>query len=210
MPRLLFSPRDLLVLRGLSLQVRLLGQRQLADSLWHGDIANARRRLRRFADLGLVERHVVLARPLPELLSPVAQWRPGQPEPDAGQVAFELQRRWKYRALRSTVVYVPTKAIVEHFGGHAKRPLATQVSHDLGVAAIWLWYCQNRPDHVATWRGEDMLTNNEHGQSVPDAVLVGRDERPAVWIEFGGDYAKDRVSAFHDSAASLAASYQIW
>lgn len=210
MPETLFSSRDLLVLRGLSLQVRVLGQRQLADTLWHGDIANARRRMRRLVELGLVERHAVLARPLPDLLSPLVQWHPGQTEPDAGHVAFELQSRWKYRSLRSTVLYTPTKTTVEHFGGRVKRPLSTQVSHDLGVAAIWLWYCEHHFDRIATWRGEDTLSDVEHGQSVPDAVLLGRDERPAVWIEFGGDYTADRVAAFHDSAASQFVSYQIW
>lgn len=205
-----FTERDLTVLRALSLQVRLFGQRQLADTLWHGDIANARRRLRRFVELGLVERKSALSRPLPDLLAPVWQWRPGQPEPDAGQIAFELQSRWRYRALRSTIIFTPTRVIVDHFGGRQKGTLSSQVSHDLGVSAVWLWFCRYQPQSAAAWRSEDMLTDIESGESVPDAVLVDNNEQPVVLIEFGGDYAADRVASFHDDAVLRGLPYQIW
>jgi hypothetical protein len=85
-----FSARDLTVLQALSLQVRMFGQRQLADTLWHGDVANARRRLRRFVAHGLLERQLAFARPLPELLGPVSQWQPGLPEPDPGAGCLRL------------------------------------------------------------------------------------------------------------------------
>ena len=94
-----FTDRDVTVLRALSLQVRLFGQRQLADALWAGDVANARRRLNRFVDMGLLQRNVVMARPLPELLSPVFVWQPGDENPDASQIAFQLQSRWRYCGL---------------------------------------------------------------------------------------------------------------
>mgnify|MGYP003663079709 CR=1 FL=1 len=205
-----FTERDLTVLRALSFQVRLFGQRQLAESLWHGDVANTRRRMRRFVDLGLIERQVTLARPLPELLGPVAQWRPGQSEPDVSRIAFQLQSRWRYRAMRSTVVFTPTKTVVNHFGGRQKATLSPQVSHDLGVSAVWLWFCCFQPDLAQAWRSEDMLTDIERNQSVPDAVLVDQDEHPLVLIEYGGDYSADRVAAFHDDAASRGLPYQIW
>jgi hypothetical protein len=205
-----FSERDLTVLQALSLQVRMFGQRQLADTLWHGDVANARRRLRRFVAHGLLERQLAFARPLPELLGPVAQWQPGLPEPDPGPVAFELQSRWRYRALRSTVVFTPTRTVVDHFGGRRKGTLSSQVSHDLGVSAVWLWYHCYRPQSADAWRSEDMLTGIEVGESVPDAVLVDQHEQPAVLIEFGGDYDTDRVAAFHDDAAGRGLPYQIW
>lgn len=203
-------PRDLTVLRALSLQVRLFGQRQLADTLWNGDIANARRRLRRFVELGLIHRTVALARPLPELLAPIVKWQPGQPEPDAAQVAFELQSRWRYQAMRSTVVVAPTKTVTDHFGGRHKGTINSQVSHDLGVAAVWLWFWCYQPRWADAWRSEDMLTGFELGESVPDAVLVDKHEEPIVLIEYGGDYSAERVANFHDSAAQKSLPYQIW
>lgn len=204
------TDRDVMVLRALSLQVRLFGQRQLADALWAGDIANTRRRLHRFVDLGLIRRKVVMARPLPELLSPVFVWQPGDEEPDVSQIAFQLQSRWRYRALRSTVVFLPTEITVNHFGGRNKAVMSAQVSHDLGVSEVWLWFCCNHPKYAKAWRGENLITDSEPGQSMPDAVLLDANDEPAVLIEFGGDYEAERIAAFHDDAVLRGLPYQIW
>lgn len=205
-----FTDRDVIVLRALSLQVRLFGQRQLADALWAGDIANARRRLHRFVELGLLQRNVVMARPLPELLGPVCVWQPGKDDPDISQIAFRLQSRWRYRALRSTVIFLPTENTVNHFGGRNKAVMSAQVSHDLGVSEVWLWFCCNHPSYAKVWRGENLITDSEPGQSLPDAVLVDTNDEPAMLIEFGGDYEADRIAAFHDDAVLRGLPYQIW
>lgn len=205
-----FTDRDVTVLRALSLQVRLFGQRQLADALWAGDIANARRRLNRFVEMGLLQRNVVMARPLPELLSPVVVWQPGDENPDASQIAFQLQSRWRFRALRSTVIFLPTEITVNHFGGRSKAVLSAQVSHDLGVSEVWLWFCCNHPSYAKAWRGENLITDGEPGQSMPDAILVDSNDQPAMLIEFGGDYDAERIAAFHDDAVLRGLPYQIW
>ena len=210
MPSFSLAARDQLVLAGLGQYVRLLGQRQLADAFWAGDIANARRRLRKYVEMGWTERHTLLARPLPEMLAPVAPWNPGRAEPEAEDLSFRLQCRRRYAAPRPTVAYTPTRALIEHFGGSPKRSLATQASHDLGVAAIWLWYCQNRCDYVQAWVSEDSLQDDVRGEAVPDAVLIDEEQEPQVWIEFGGDYSAHRIRAFHDSAAGRSIPYQIW
>ncbi len=205
-----FTERDLTILRALSLRVRLFGQRQLADALWSGDVANARRRLNRFVELGLIQRSVMMARPLPELLCPVFAWKPGQPHPDASQIAFRLQSRWRYRALRSTVVFLPTEQTVNHFGGRNKAVMSAQVSHDLGVSEVWLWFYRHHPRYATAWRGENLITDSEPGQSMPDAMIVDPNEVPVLLIEFGGDYESARVSAFHDDAVLRGLPYQIW
>lgn len=205
-----FTDRDVIVLRALSLQVRLFGQRQLADALWAGDIANARRRLHRFVEMGLVRRSVVMARPLPELLAPVFVWQPGTDDPDVRQIAFQLQSRWRYRALRSTVIYLPTERTVNHFGGRNKAVLSAQVSHDLGVSEVWLWFFCNHPSYAKAWRGENLITDGEPGQALPDAVLLDSNDEPVMLIEFGGDYEADRIAAFHDDAVLRGLPYQIW
>lgn len=205
-----FTARDVTILRALSLQVRLFGQRQLADALWAGDVANARRRLHRFVELGLLQRNVVMARPLPELLSPVCVWQPGEHDPDVSQIAFKLQSRWRYRALRSTVIFLPTEFTVNHFGGRNKAVLSAQVSHDLGVSAVWLWFRCNHPGYAKAWRGENLITDSEPGQAMPDAVLLDSNDEPAMLIEFGGDYEADRIAAFHDDAVLRGLPYQIW
>ena len=135
------TTRDVVVLQALSLKVRLFGLRQIADAIWSGHVANARRRMRRLVTAGLVRREVAPAQPLPDLTGPVFEWRPGDGDPNAGRISFRLKGRWKYQALRPTVVYLPTEATIEHFGGRPHHnEISTQVTHDLGVSAVWLWF----------------------------------------------------------------------
>jgi hypothetical protein len=76
--------RDKALLQALAQKVRLFSQRQIADHWWDGELANSRRRLRRLADRGLVQRITVFARPIPVLASPLASWRPGDSAPHFG------------------------------------------------------------------------------------------------------------------------------
>ena len=71
--------RDLLLLEALALRIRLVGQRQAAEAFWAGHLANARRRLTQLVQTGFLIRAIVNAQPLPELLTPVLRWQPGQP-----------------------------------------------------------------------------------------------------------------------------------
>ena len=46
--------RDLLLLEALALRIRLVGQRQAAESFWAGHLANARRRLTQLVQTGFL------------------------------------------------------------------------------------------------------------------------------------------------------------
>ena len=94
------TARDTEIVQALVQKVRLFAQRQLADHWWNGELSNARRRLKRLAGNGLLARITVQARPIPPLESPLVGWRPGQPAPDFGQVAYQCQQRWRMRPTR--------------------------------------------------------------------------------------------------------------
>jgi hypothetical protein len=212
MPRLLLKRRDAEVLRALALKVRLFALRQIAGHWWHADLANARRRMRRLLDAGLVRRLTVQARPLPSLAGPVASWRPGDPRPDAGRVSYRLQSRWRGVPLRATTAYVATSRAAQLYGGRGDGTLArpSQASHDLGVAAVWLWLAERQPAWAALWRGEDCMAETRRGEKLPDAFLVDSAGRTVMVIEFGGGYDAARVAAFHDDCAARGLPYQIW
>lgn len=206
-----FRERDLTLLEALALRVRLVGQRQAADAFWQGHLANTRRRLSQLAENGMVMRSVVNSQPLPELLEPVVRWQPGQPKPAPDRVAFQLQRRWKYRALRPTVVYFPTERTIAQFGGRERsQTKLTQVTHDLGVTAVWLRYSQQDSSMTAMWVGEDILAPTRIDQKLPDAALVDQHGDPRLLIEFGGSYGPARVEDFHDDAAARGLPYHLW
>ncbi len=203
--------RDLVLLEALALRVRLVGQRQIAETLWSSHLANARRRLSCLTQDGLLERQIIPARPLPDLTEPVVRWQPGQPPPHFDAVAFQLQSRWRYRALRPTVVYFPTPQTIAYFGGPDRPPpKVTQITHDLGVTAMWLRFHLHSPELAAHWMGEDVLAESRVGQKVPDAALLNSHGEPEMLVEFGGAYGASRVSDFHADAAARDLPYQIW
>ena len=206
-----YRDRDLLLLEALALRVRLIGQRQAAEAFWSGHLANARRRLKQLTNDGMLSRSIVNSQPLPELNVPVVRWQPGQTFPDSDRVAFQLQSRWRYRSLRPTVVYFPTEKTITHFGGRARsQSILTQITHDLGVTAVWLRYAQQAESHSSIWVGEDILAPTRVGQKLPDAALVDQHGEPTLLIEFGGSYGPTRVSDFHDDAVARGLPYQLW
>ena len=204
--------RDHELLQALAHKVRLFSLRQIAEHWWSDEIANARRRLRTLARAQLVLPITVAARTLPPIEAPFVVWKPGQPVPDFGRIAYQLQSRWQRRAVRSVTAYIATQHAVQLYGGKArgelKHPL--QATHDLGVAAVWLRLHAHAPEWAAAWRGEDLLAHTRRGEKLPDGFIVN-DAGATTWvIEFGGAYDRARVLDFHADCASRNLPYQIW
>ncbi len=206
------TQRDREILQALSLKVRLFNQRQLAEHWWNGDLANARRRLKRFAQVGLLTQIMVPTRALPPLEVPLVRWKPGDPQPEAGHIAYQCQNRWRMRAVRPSTVWIATEQAAQIYGGKSRGELkhATQATHDLGVAAVWLRLRNIAPHWADAWRGEDQLAHTRQGEKVPDAFLVDTNNTVQCVIEFGGAYDADRVKAFHADCAARSLPYQLW
>jgi len=204
--------RDQELLQALVEKVRLFSQRQIADHWWQGELPNARRRLKRLAQMGLLARMTVHARPVPPIESPLVTWQPGNPAPDFGQVAYRCQQRWRMRPTRPCTAWIVTERGAQLFGGVGRGYLkhATQATHDLGVAAVWLRLKEVSPPWAAAWRGEDSLAHTRRGEKVPDAFIVDQAGQVAWVVEFGGGYDAQRVEAFHADCAARVLPYQLW
>lgn len=207
-----FTGRDRELLQALAQKVRLFSQRQLADHFWNGELANARRRLKRLDKAGLVTKVTVQARSLPALDAPLASWRPDEPAPDFGAIAYRCQQRWQSRAVRPTSAWIITEAGARAFGGVARGELrhATQATHDLGVSAVWLRLRQVAPQWATAWRGEDVMAETRLGQKLPDGFIVDETGRIAWIIEFAGAYDAERVRAVHQDCVDRQLPYQLW
>lgn len=206
--------RDQEILRTLALKVRLLSLAQLAAAWWPDSpaaISTTRRRMNQLTGLGLVAALKVLARPVPEVTAPVACWRPSEPPPHFGALAWTLQSRWTEQP-RQTTVYVATRKAAHFFGGYAHGTLKHdyQATHDLGVAAVYLHFRAEAPSSAAEWVGEDVLRRLSRRHKLPDAVLGQSPTRPRLIIEFGGAYHAARVRHFHDDCQSRGLPYEIW
>ena len=204
--------RDQELLSALVLKVRLFTLRQIAEHWWHGDLANARRRLKQLATGELLRRLTVPVRTLPLIETPVASWQSAQDPPDFHAVSYRLQRRWPNQPIRPVTAFVATDKSAQFFGavrrGELKFP--TQASHDLGVAAVWLRFRECAPHWAKAWRGEDQMTPFTPGEKRPDALLLNEHGQTTWVIEFGGAYDANRVEEFHRDCARRDLPYQIW
>ena len=206
------TDRDQEILQALVQKVRLFSQRQIAAHWWHGELANARRRLQRLARNELLARMTVQARSVPALESPLASWQLGEAAPDFGKVAYRCQQRWRFRPTRPCTAWIVTERGAQLFGGVGRGDLKhpMQATHDLGVAAVWLRFREVAPQWAAAWRSEDLLAHTRRGEKLPDAFLVDQTEQVVWVVEFGGGYDAERVQAFHQDCAARDLPYQLW
>ena len=209
------TSRDDELLKALALKVRVLSLSQIAAAWWAPTPAgrsNARRRLAVFIRAGLLLSAHFQVRPLPSLTAPVATWRPDTPPPNFGSVAWKLQSRWTSPPRRTTVYFVSGKG-ANQYGGRARGAIKRefQVTHDLGVAQLYLNLLRTDPDAAAQWVGEDVLRYSRRREKIPDAVLMAPNQRtPRLVIEFGGAYDVRRLRKFHRDCACRGLPYEIW
>ena len=212
--RFTLGPRDNEILDALTIRVRLFSVAQIARTWWAGTAdpeANARERLKQLDRAGLVTRFVLMSRPELELEAPVLVWEPGQETPDLGSVSYKLQSRFS-AALEKTPCVVATARAATKFGGHGgKLPKNAEQTHDVHVAAMFLRYRGLNPDLVRHWISEEVIKRTRpkvKGDKLPDAMIrTGSYERV---IEFGGEYGKDKLTAFHDYCVKKNLPYELW
>lgn len=213
MIRTAITTRDEEILSALARAVRFLSLAQITRTWWAetaSGFANARRRLRKLQQSGLVESERVFAEELPSLQSPVLTWEPLQPTPDFGATAWQLKRRWGHGP-KPIRVFFATRTVANHFGGRARGRLShpNQATHDLGVAEMFLRFRERHPQQLDDWIGEDIFAPERKGQKLPDAVLK-KDAAVYRVLEFGGAYDTERVGSFHRDNELRRLPYELW
>lgn len=208
------TQRDREILTAMAWKVRLFSLAQIAAHWWNNSRRSTSLTAARMGILeaaGYVRRRRVLARPLPPIEHPVATWNPTEAAPCFGRVSYKLRTRWQ-GAATATTVYVLGHRARGLWGGASRRRLSypLQVTHDLGVAAMYLILAKASTQMADSWVGEDALPKKQK-QKIPDAALIPtHKKKPAKLLEFGGDYDKRRLEAFHRYAASIPLPYEIW
>jgi hypothetical protein len=207
------TDRDRDILETLTLRVRTLSAAQIADHWFGGQIDPVRsacRRLKQLEGAGLLDQSEMFARPQPPLLAPVTCWKPGCTAADFEKLSYKLVKRWD-RPASLTRICIATKAAGTLFEGHGGRPpRASETTHDLCLAAVFLHYVRDDPSAAAKWLSEEVLRERGFGDHtrLPDAMI--EDHRGTTTIEFGGAYAAQKLREFHDFCELEDMAYEIW
>jgi hypothetical protein len=210
------TTRDRHLLTALTRRVKVLTQLQV-DRTWCSDANSSQqtslKRLRRLESEGLVQCVTMMAHPEIPLAEPVLAWTPGNELPDFRAVAFQLRSRWNM-PLVPTRLILATRLANHRFGGYigSQLPQRTEVTHDIHLAQVFLWYLHHRPAYAKRWVSEHELYARGGGRNerLPDALIEDRDrerQRDLI-VEFGGAYTKTKLLDFHDALRGQ--RYEIW
>jgi len=213
MPEL--TSRDVEILQALTEHVRAFSLPQIARTWWaasKNSVENTGDRLKLLATDKLVELHRAPAHPEIELINPVIDWRPGDPDPDFGPSSYKLQARWNQHPVM-TVCVSATRIAMNRFGGHGGRPpREIERTHDIHMAAVYLLYRSRSPEIMSGWIFEERLKQErrrEKFERLPD-VILRPEGGPERVIEFGGAYSKAKLTLFHAYCNEKSLPYEVW
>ena len=191
------TARDEEILMTVCHKVRALSLEQVAAVWWKGKRDVANKRLAQLRDEGWVDYEPILSHPVLQLDLPLVIWKPGNEEPDLGAAAWKLSNRWTDVA-RRTMAVTGTDTAAARLGGYAGRRLrASEASHDLSLAQVYLNLTAREPARAKGWFSEAQLyaEGEGRGDRLPDAMVRTRREKTV--IEFGGGYSKKKLEEFH-------------
>jgi len=209
----ILSDRDREILTVLTRRTRVLAEMQLARQWWShaaNPTASARKSLQRLLEAGLLQEGIGMAHPVLAMAAPVLSWSPGQSTPDTQAGSYRLQSRWTL-APENTRWYAATESAASLTGGFGGRaPRASELTHDIHLAELYLRLLTQDSTRAASWTSEADLFKIGLGrnQRLPDAIVRSGDS----WlvIEFGGAYPAAKLREFHVFCEHHGLAYEIW
>ncbi len=158
MPEL--TKRDVEILEALTQRVRVFSILQIARTWWpdsKNGVQNASDRLKILAAENLVEVNRAPAHPEIQMVAPILDWTPGDPQPDLGSSSYKLQSRWNQHPIM-TVCVSATRTAMNRLGGHGGRPpREIERTHDIHMTAVYLLYRRRSPELLSGWTHSEKL-----------------------------------------------------
>lgn len=204
------TKRDLDLLGTLLLRVRYLSLQQVARTWWgetKSPEKNANCRLQRLESGGLIHRFSVVVHPEIVLEQPLFKWAPGKEAPDFGAIAYLLAGRWSENYAPTPAFIASEKAARLLGGTGGKTPRASEETHDLHLATVYLLFRSQNPKRARSWIHEDSA-RRVSGEKVPDAYVGSGSGKVA--IELAGKYPKEKLTEFHQYCVSRNLPYELW
>ena len=208
----MLTQRDLEILYILTNKVRVLSISQIARTWWNQavhPIQSAQARLQALESQGQIRCVSFSVHPEVALENPLEMWLPGQPEPDFGSLSYRAHARWTRPPVFERLVYA-TKTAAGHLGGFGDSPPdANHATHDMHLAAVFLFKRLHEPACAESWQSEDIVRSGRSGydDKLPDAIVT----YPIVTaIDFVGKYTKAKLNAFHKYCERENMAYELW
>jgi 2-succinyl-5-enolpyruvyl-6-hydroxy-3-cyclohexene-1-carboxylate synthase len=198
----------------LARRVRVLTVGQIART-WFSAAADphqaALKALRRLECAEMVWINTQMVHPELPLAEPLLDWHPdANVEPCFDRLAWLTEKRWQARPERTHVVRATAKAraLRGALACGRKALRASDLTHDVHVAAVFLLFAKENPQLAASWSGEDEILAWKRALTsrIPDAVIEQDGEEIAV--DFAGRYDARKLRAMH--ADYRCQRYQLW
>lgn len=212
------TPADMAVLNMLLWQCSVARHGTLAtvfraNGLTHGSAIN--RRLRELVGAELLRFAKVACRPVLELQGPLYFCNPARERyayGRAGELAWQLEKRWKNLSLEPATVYFGSKKALAIFGGVMKGSVKqyAHLSHDCQCAWLYARYLTTNPTFAGTICSEHMNTEAIKYQKVPDFVVHNSKNEPVMALEVGGFYPKEKLVALFRDLERRQLCLELW
>ena len=209
------TPREKEIIGVLVNRVRVLNLEQVARTWWSKSpcgISRAKKTLDNLQADGWLRAPEAFSRPVKEMQRPLVDWRIGDRTPNFDRIEKQLGARAAKPSTKSTFLYATRKANQIFGRDRLQSVKLTQLTHDLGVAEIFLIY-RHHSEYWRGWIAEDHLPKNWPSKQKPDALLQSERGRWIRAIEYGGAYKVDRLVELHNTFCNLGGigvDYEIW
>lgn len=212
------TPADMAVLNMLLWQCSVARHGTLAAvyrafGLTHSSAIN--RRIRELVAADLIQFAKVACRPVLELEAPLYFCDPAREDYDydrAGELAWQLEKRWKNLQLEPACVYHCGRRALAIFGGVMKGSVKqyAHLSHDCQCAWLYARYLTTNPTFAQTIYSEHLNTEAIKYQKVPDFVVHNSKNEPVMALEIGGFYPREKLEALFRDLERRQLALELW
>ncbi|MAT70859.1 MAG: hypothetical protein CMJ58_15195 [Planctomycetaceae bacterium] len=191
------TTRQLALLDGLCLRVRICTPAQ-ATAIWYqGDADLARGELRDLEAAGWIRRETRLVKTGLGASEPIYTSDRGSSIVDAGAVGYRLKKRWEAIQVAETEVLRAADRAPRLVGGQCVVPRASEYNHDLHVTGVYGLYREDLNGSGREWVSGDSIRTGrqfDFGGQIPDAIIVTPGGGIDAVIEGGGAYPAAKVA----------------
>ena len=205
----IWTDRDYQVLNALCRQLAIVEIEQMRR-LWYRDSSTSaiRRRMRKLAQFGLVDRFIMNAHPLLSASRPLLSWEPDCVVPDAEEVACQARERWHQTSVPMEVFVAGRRASNQFGAPYLGLLSAQQRNAGLLLTQAFIYELNRNHDAKERWVRKDVYADSILSSWKANAFLVW-DETP-IHVISAETSTKEQIRSIYKRCAAAGISFDIW